>query len=153
MESGNQMKRENPQAGDAKAEHLKVLHPSFWNYLGVLALPLVFLILLPFLDAFYVLLAFWIFEILLVMGCWTAIATTSFTIRMGRIEARSGILVKQEKIVPLSRWSTSPMSKPSSNGFSTSGTSSSRRREGRLLKRPWRGSNRPRKWWISCPPS
>ncbi len=80
---------------------LRVLHPSFYHYVTVLLIPLALLGLIPLgVDFIFVLLTVWVFEILMVSGCWVALVTTRYVIQADRIEITSGILVRQSRSVP-----------------------------------------------------
>lgn len=86
------------------ADHLGVLHPSFFQYLSVFTIPLALFLLVPLgVKVFYVLPAFWIFEMLLLLGIWMFLATTTYVIKSDRIEIRTGILVKRSTAIPFDK--------------------------------------------------
>jgi putative membrane protein len=89
------------QKKEIRIDDLRVLHPSFFNYLRFLIFPLALMFFIPLgVDVFYVLLAVWVFEILLVLGCWLVLATTAYIIKSDRIEISSGVLIKQSQTIP-----------------------------------------------------
>jgi uncharacterized membrane protein YdbT with pleckstrin-like domain len=78
----------------------RMLHPSFFQYLSVFIVPLALFLLIPIgVKIVYVLMTFWIFELLLLFCVWLLLATTSYAIQADRIEIRCGIFVKRSTTI------------------------------------------------------
>ncbi len=92
------------KATKSKTGYVFTIHPSFFQYLFTFIIPLSVFLLVPLgLKIVYVLLAFWVFELLLHFCVWLLLATTSYAIQTDRIEIRSGILVKQSTTIPFDK--------------------------------------------------
>lgn len=82
----------------------QMLHPSFFQYLSVFIVPLALFLLVPIgVKIVYVLMTFWIFELLLLFCVWLLLATTSYSIQADRIEIRCGIFVKRSTTIPFDK--------------------------------------------------
>lgn len=87
-----------------KEDNLRFFHPSFFQYLAVFAVPLIFFSLVVLgIDVFYVLLGVLILEMFLLLTTWIFLATTTYVIKTDRIEIRSGILVKLSTTIPFDK--------------------------------------------------
>ena len=86
------------------SDDLEVLHPSFYQYLSVFTVPFALFLLIPLgVKIAYVLPAFWIFEMFLLLCLWIFLATTTYIIRPDWVEVRNGILVKRSRTIPFDK--------------------------------------------------
>jgi uncharacterized membrane protein YdbT with pleckstrin-like domain len=84
-----------------KTDNLEVLHPSFYQYLVIFAVPLAFLSLLVLeINALDIVLGVCLLELFLFLNLWIFLATTTYIIKSDRIEIRTGILVKRSSAIP-----------------------------------------------------
>ena len=84
-----------------KTDNLGVLHPSFYQYLVIFAVPLAFLSLLVLeINAIDIVLGVCLLELLLFINLWIFLASTTYIIKWDRIEIRTGILVKRSSAIP-----------------------------------------------------
>lgn len=82
----------------------KVIHPSFYQCLDLFVVPLVFFLLVPLgVGVFYVLIGFWVFELLLFLVVWIFLATTIYIVKSDRIEIHAGIFTKCSTAIPFDK--------------------------------------------------
>jgi uncharacterized membrane protein YdbT with pleckstrin-like domain len=83
---------------------LRVMHPSFRQCLDLFVVPLV-LFLFAFLgvNIFYVWMAVWILEMILLLVVWIFLASTIYVIKSDRIEIHTGILAKYSTAIPFDK--------------------------------------------------
>ena len=91
---------------DTKSQkgNVEVIHPSFFQYLSIFTVPLAAFLLVPLgVGVVYVIPAFWIFEMFLLLCLWLFLATTTYVIKPERIEIHTGILIKRSTAIPFDK--------------------------------------------------